>query len=88
MGLKSLLLGCLSPSKKNTNVPSNNFHEPIELTIYRRLRKDPSTDSGVYLSVREKSRLLLKTGTDIGNADGSAYTNVLLSNLLVEQNRR
>lgn len=60
------------------------FHEPIELTIDRPSRTDPSTtptDIDVYLSVREKSRLLLKTGTDVGNAEGSAYANVLLRNV-------
>lgn len=60
------------------------FHEPIELTIDRPSRTDPSTtptDIDVYLSVREKSRLLLKTGTDVGNSEGSAYANVLLRNV-------
>ncbi len=44
---------------------------------------DPSTtptDIDIYLSVREKSRLLLKTGTDLGNTEGSAYGNLLLRN--------
>ena len=31
--------------------------------------------------MREKSRLLLKTGTDVGNAEGSAYGNLLLRNI-------
>jgi outer membrane protein insertion porin family len=35
----------------------------------------------VYLSVREKSRILLKTGTDLGNAEGSAYGNLLWRNI-------
>ena len=35
----------------------------------------------VYLSVREKSRLRLKTGTDVGNAEGSAFVNVLGRNV-------
>lgn len=33
------------------------------------------------MSVREKSRLLLKTGTDLGNAEGSAYGNLLWRNI-------
>lgn len=48
-------------------------------------KTDPSTsptDIDVFLSVREKSRLLLKTGTDLGNAEGSAYGNLLLRNVL------
>lgn len=47
-------------------------------------RTDPSstpTDIDVYLSVREKSRILLKTGTDVGNAEGSAYGNLRLRNV-------
>lgn len=40
------------------------------------------TDIAVYLSVREKSRLLLKTGTDLGNTEGSAYGNLLWRNIL------
>lgn len=45
---------------------------------------DPSTtptDIDIYLSVKEKSRLLLKTGTDLGNTEGSAYGNLLLRNV-------
>ena len=33
------------------------------------------------MSVKEKSRILLKTGTDVGNAEGSAYGNLLLRNI-------
>lgn len=35
----------------------------------------------VLLAVREKSRVLLKTGTDLGNAEGSAYGNLLWRNV-------
>jgi outer membrane protein insertion porin family len=45
---------------------------------------DPSStvsDIDIYLSVREKSRILLKTGTDLGNAEGSAYGNLLWRNV-------
>jgi outer membrane protein insertion porin family len=38
------------------------------------------TDIDIYLQVKEKSRLLLKTGTDLGNTEGSAYANLLLRN--------
>lgn len=50
-------------------------------------RPDPSnasttpTDIDIYLQVKEKSRLLLKTGTDLGNTEGSAYGNLLLRNV-------
>ncbi|KAG6995850.1 hypothetical protein G7Y79_00041g078020 [Physcia stellaris] len=60
------------------------FHQPISLFIDRPSKTDPSstpTDIDIYLSVREKSRLLLKTGTDVGNAEGSAYGNLLLRNI-------
>lgn len=33
------------------------------------------------MSVREKSRILLKTGTDVGNAEGSAYGNLRWRNV-------
>ena len=60
------------------------FHPPITLSIARPSPLDPSTtptDIDIYLSVREKSRLRLKTGTDVGNAEGSAYVDVLGRNL-------
>ncbi|KAJ9641248.1 hypothetical protein H2204_002926 [Knufia peltigerae] len=46
---------------------------------------DPATtptDVAVYYSVKEKSRILAKTGTDLGNAEGSAYANVEWRNIL------
>lgn len=60
------------------------FHQPISLFIDRPNQADPSTtptDIDVFLSVREKSRILLKTGTDVGNAEGSAYGNLRWRNL-------
>ncbi|KAI4158562.1 MAG: hypothetical protein LQ342_007344 [Letrouitia transgressa] len=39
------------------------------------------TDIAIHLSLKEKPRLLLKTGTDVGNSEGSAYGNVLLRNI-------
>lgn len=39
------------------------------------------TDVAVYYSVKEKSRLFAKTGTDLGNAEGSAYANAQWRNL-------
>ena len=60
------------------------FHEPISVFFDRPDPTDPNTtptDLDVYFSVREKSRLLLKTGTDVGNAEGSAYGNVLWRNI-------
>ena len=60
------------------------FHEPISLYIDRPSQTDPSTtptDIDVYLSVVEKSRFKFKTGTDVGNAEGSAYINGLARNI-------
>lgn len=60
------------------------FHPPITLSIDRPSSLDSSTtptDIDVYLNVREKSRLRLKTGTDVGNAEGSAFVNVLGRNV-------
>ena len=47
-------------------------------------KSDPNTtptDVDVWLSVREKSRLLLKTGTEVGNAEGAAYGQVAARNI-------
>ncbi|KAG8529963.1 uncharacterized protein KY384_005445 [Bacidia gigantensis] len=58
------------------------YQQPISLSINR---PDPAnasatpTDVDFVVSVREKSRLLLKTGTDVGNAEGSAYVNSWLT---------
>lgn len=45
---------------------------------------DPSTtptDVDVFYSVKEKGRVFAKTGTDLGNAEGSAYANVQWRNI-------
>ncbi|KAI9775173.1 MAG: hypothetical protein M1835_005916 [Candelina submexicana] len=60
------------------------FQVPISLFIDRPSSNDPSTiptDIGIYLSVKEKSRIVLKTGTDLGNVEGSAYANLLWRNV-------
>lgn len=41
-----------------------------------------STDIDVSIKVAEKSRFLLKTGTDLGNTEGSGYINLLWRNML------
>lgn len=40
------------------------------------------TDLDISIRVAEKSRFILKTGTDLGNTEGSAYGNLLLRNML------
>jgi len=73
----------LDPKERLTEL-ADIFHQPISLFIDRPSSTDPNstpTDIDFYLSVREKSRILLKTGTDVGNAEGSAYGNLLLRNI-------
>lgn len=60
------------------------FQQSISVYLDKPSQTDPSTtptDLDVYLSVKEKSRFLLKTGTDLGNAEGSAYANALWRNI-------
>ena len=79
-------LGCLERWVKTTCAYPfiDIFHEPISLFIDRPDQADPSTsptDIDVFLSVREKSRLILKTGTNVGNAEGDAYVNGVFRNI-------
>ncbi|PYH97482.1 Yip1-domain-containing protein [Aspergillus ellipticus CBS 707.79] len=60
------------------------FHQPV--AVY--LDQSPEADAlssipniNVQLAVKEKSRVLLKTGTDLGNTEGSAYGNLLWRNI-------
>jgi outer membrane protein insertion porin family len=39
------------------------------------------TDLDISIKVAEKSRFIFKAGTDVGNAEGSAYTNALWRNM-------
>ncbi|KAJ2967439.1 hypothetical protein NUW58_g10453 [Xylaria curta] len=60
------------------------FHPDVVVHLSQPPRLDPSTsptDLDVSLRVREKSRLMLKTGTDLGNTEGSAYGTMLLRNV-------
>ncbi|XDG06426.1 hypothetical protein ABKA04_006041 [Annulohypoxylon sp. FPYF3050] len=60
------------------------FHPNIIFYLSRPSHVDPSsspTDLDVSLRVREKSRLLLRTGTDLGNTEGSAYGSMLWRNI-------
>lgn len=60
------------------------FQQPISIFLDQSSGPDASsglTNLDVYLSVKEKSRALLKTGTDLGNAEGSAYGNLLWRNV-------
>ena len=60
------------------------FQQPIQ--VYLDQSPDIDLASGLakvdaYIAVKEKSRLLLKTGTDLGNVEGSAYGNLLWRNV-------
>lgn len=60
------------------------FHEPISTFIDRPDPSDPNSspnDINVYISARERGRVSLKTGTDLGNAEGSAYGNLTWRNI-------
>ena len=60
------------------------YHEPISLFFDKASKTDPSTtptDIAVFLSVKEKGRISAKTGTDLGNTEGSAYANIQWRNL-------
>ncbi|KAI0129819.1 outer membrane protein, OMP85 family [Xylariales sp. AK1849] len=60
------------------------FHDQIHVHLSQPSQVDPSTsptDLDVALRVREKSRIFLKTGTDLGNTEGSAYGTLLWRNL-------
>ncbi|KAI2636810.1 outer membrane protein, OMP85 family [Xylaria nigripes] len=60
------------------------FHQDILVHLSQPSAVDPSTsptDLDVSLRVREKSRLVLKTGTDFGNTEGSAYATLLCRNI-------
>lgn len=60
------------------------FHEPI--SVFVDSIKPPTTEDAipqlsVYLSAKEKSRYTIKTGTEAGHAEGSAYLSVFLRNI-------
>jgi outer membrane protein insertion porin family len=60
------------------------FQQPV--SVYLDQSPDADVRTGlpnldVYVSVKEKPRILLKTGTDLGNTEGSAYGNLLYRNV-------
>ncbi|KAH8649092.1 mitochondrial outer membrane protein [Xylariales sp. PMI_506] len=59
-------------------------HDDINVHLSQPSQTDPSTsptDFDVALGIREKSRFFLKTGTDLGNTEGSAYGTLLWRNI-------
>ncbi|KAB2577075.1 SAM50-like protein SPAC17C9.06 [Lasiodiplodia hormozganensis] len=60
------------------------FKSPISVYVDRPDKSNPSTtptDIDVYLHARERSRYTIKTGTEAGSAEGSAYASAQLRNL-------
>ncbi|KAI9895015.1 MAG: hypothetical protein M1814_000237 [Vezdaea aestivalis] len=59
------------------------FKSPIDLYLDKPKTNTngPPTDFEAVISVAEKGRLQLKTGTDIGNVEGSAHADVLCRNI-------
>lgn len=61
------------------------FHTPVSIYIDRpdpTIASSTPNDIAVYYSVREKGRVFAKTGTDVGNVEGSAYGYLSWRNLL------
>lgn len=60
------------------------YNYPISVFIDKASQADPSTtpiDLAVYFSAQEKSRYTIRTGTEVGHADGSAFASASLRNL-------
>lgn len=60
------------------------FHQPISTYIDKPDQTDASstpTDHSVFISVKERGRYTIKTGTEAGTLEGSAYLNVVFRNL-------
>lgn len=60
------------------------YHDNISLFVDRPDKSDPNTttnDIDVWLSVKERGRWSIKTGTNLGNTEGEAYGNFFLRNI-------
>ncbi|PQE31014.1 putative SAM50 Sorting and Assembly Machinery (SAM) complex subunit protein [Rutstroemia sp. NJR-2017a WRK4] len=60
------------------------FHDDISMFIDKPDPTDPSSspsDIDIYIQARERGRVTLKTGTDLGNTEGSAYGNAQWRNI-------
>ncbi|KAL4932264.1 SAM complex subunit SAM50 [Aspergillus undulatus] len=59
------------------------FQQPVSVYLDQTQsdKQTGLTNINVFYSVKEKPRVLLKTGTDLGNAEGSAYGNLLWRNV-------
>jgi outer membrane protein insertion porin family len=78
--LRTSILGASCADIVRTDV----FHDDISMYVDSLDTAGPSSaasDIEIWLKVREKSRLMLRTGTDLGNAEGSAYGSLLWRNI-------
>ncbi|PIA98271.1 SAM50-like protein [Cercospora beticola] len=60
------------------------FQAPISTYIDKAEPTDPSTtptDYAVFVTAKERGRYTIKTGTEAGTAEGSAYVNAVLRNI-------
>ncbi|CZR66304.1 probable SAM50 Sorting and Assembly Machinery (SAM) complex subunit [Phialocephala subalpina] len=60
------------------------YHPSLSTFIDRPDPTDPNstpTDINVYIQAKERGRVSLKTGTDLGNVEGSAYGNLTWRNI-------
>ncbi|EMC92812.1 hypothetical protein BAUCODRAFT_96136 [Baudoinia panamericana UAMH 10762] len=60
------------------------FQQPISTYIDKPDQTEPSstpTDHAVFISAKERGRYTIKTGTEAGTAEGSAYINAQLRNI-------
>ncbi|KAE8444562.1 hypothetical protein EG329_014486 [Mollisiaceae sp. DMI_Dod_QoI] len=60
------------------------YHPGLSAFVDRPDPTDPNsspTDISVYIAARERGRVSLKTGTDLGNVEGSAYGNLTWRNI-------
>ena len=67
------------------NVTAGIFHDPISIAIGKSEKTIASStpiDLDVTFEARERQRLELKAGTDVGNTEVSGYANVLYRNVL------
>ena len=74
-----------SPQRCKTDNSLGIYHDPISIYFDKPPKTDPNStpsDVAVFLSVKERGKVTAKTGTDLGNAEGSAYLNVQWRNLL------
>merc|ERR1711939_914777 len=61
------------------------YHDAVSIYFDKPSQTDAAsapTDLSIFFSVKEQSRLFLTTGTDLGNAEGSAYANAQWKNIL------